>query len=63
MSSEIRPNFRLHDADNQRCANCQKVSFNEQSAAYCMAGATDGATAEDGHRVNQNFVCDAFSAG
>lgn len=60
MSNDLRPNFRMHEVDGQRCAACQQVKYNDAGAAHCMAGGGDAA--EDGQRVNENFVCDNFAA-
>lgn len=61
MSNELRPNFRLRENDATRCAKCTMVAYNDAQAAYCMAGAP-GKAPEEGQRVNENFVCDNFSA-
>lgn len=61
MSGDLRPNFRLRDNDAQRCAACSKVAYNDDRAAFCMAGIDSGSPAESGQRVNENFVCDAYA--
>jgi len=59
--SDLRPNFRLAELDGQRCATCKNVAIDSDECAYCMLGVADGASAADGQRVNQNYVCDGFA--
>jgi len=62
MSTE-RTNFHLCDNQDTRCYLCQHMTLDSSDAAYCMLGTDAGSIPPDqGTRVNENFVCDAFAA-
>jgi hypothetical protein len=63
IMSDKRVNFHLCENTNQRCYNCKQVCFDSHEAAYCMNDAeTDATPPDQGIRVNENFVCDLFTA-
>lgn len=60
--SDIRPNFGLAENDARRCKTCRHAAYDANSAAYCMVEAPSATDTGAGKRVNENFVCDSFTA-
>jgi hypothetical protein len=60
--SSLPANFRLCDSREQRCALCQQAKYDDGQRAFCMLNLASDTPAEQGRRVNENFVCDLFAA-
>ena len=61
MSDTNQPNMHLCDTPDRRCFTCKNVRHDSELRAFCMHGQPAGsAPPEQGRRVNENFVCDAF---